>query len=179
MTVRRRQNRDNPPAELPGDFSSPINMAIAASGAIAQPDALTVQSIPLTAADIFAGTVYLGVINITPTVIKQAGNGTVMVWTSSHWICTVAGNAQFETKVLSPSGVNEIVSIGPASSYSAAAPSGPEYNIVTFASNAMPISRMVPGNWPIVISKFAGTATIVPNALGAIQKGNVVLATLG
>lgn len=179
MNIRRPKP---PPLSNPdsaGDVSSPINFALSSSGAVIQPDALTIVNQTLTAANIFAGVVWLATINITPTVVKQAGNGTVMLWTSSHWICTVTGNAQFQTTLQSPSGVNEVVSIGPASSYSAAAPSGPEYNIITFAANAIPIARLTAGVWAVVISKFAGTATILPNALGAVEKGNIVVGTLG
>lgn len=178
MTIRRPRP-DKPPVETPGDFSSPINMAISPSGAIVQPDALTVINRALVGADIFAGVLYLGTFSITPALVKQAGNGMGVIWASSVWTCTASGNAQFQVVIQSPSGTNEIVLVTPAANYAAGAPGGPDYSIIAFAANAIPISRMVAGNWPFTISKAAGTATMVPNALGAAEKGNVVFATLG
>lgn len=178
MSVRRPKPEQAPP-DTGSDFSSPINFALSASGAVIQPDALTIANRPLTGADIFAGVLYLATINITPTVIKSAGNGTVVAWASSLWDCSVSGNAQFQLVIQSPSGTNEIVQVTPAANYAAGAPGGPDYNIVQFGANSIPISRLVAGTWTIVISKFAGTATIVPLPLGAAEKGNVVIGTLG
>ena len=179
MNIRRPKPPPMSNPDSAGDVSSPINMAIAASGAIIQPDALAVTNRPLVGADIFGGVLYLGNIVHTPVVVKQTGNGTVMAWFSSVWTCTLSGNAQFQCVIQSPGGTTEITFVSPVANYSAAAPGGPDYNIIGFAAAAMPISRMTAGNWAFAIIKSAGTATMVPNALGAAEKGNIVLGTLG